>query len=69
MPENSPERPDEQLASMIADGLAEAALIVPQDRPKVSERIASGTATQEDWIHWIEQALNVHTVEVSDGEI
>ncbi len=69
MPENSPERPDEQLADLIADGLAEAALILPHDIDSVRERIATGTTTQEDWMLWIEQAIAAHPAEVPHGEI
>lgn len=46
--------PDEELALLIANRLVDEGFIDPVRRDEVSNKIAAGTATVEDWQLWIE---------------
>ena len=60
--------PDEELASLIADRLIEQRLIDPSRRDDVSNRIATGSATAEDWQLWIELSRIGRGKGVDDAE-
>lgn len=46
--------PDEELAALIADRLADAGLLAADRRDEVATLTAAGTATIDDWRFWIE---------------
>lgn len=53
--------PDEELAALIADRLANAGLIAADRRDEAATRIAAGTATIDDWRFWVELGPAVQT--------
>jgi len=44
---------NEQLAEIVAAALVEAGLISRSRIEEIKRKLASGTASQEDWSHWI----------------
>ena len=46
--------PDEDLATRIADRLANAGLIDPARRDDLAAKVAAGKATPDDWRLWVE---------------
>ena len=44
---------NEQLAEIVATALVEAGLVSSSRIEDLKRKLASGTASQEDWSHWI----------------
>jgi hypothetical protein len=48
--------PNERLAEIVADALANAGLVQSARLEDLKRKLAAGTAKAEDWSHWIESA-------------
>jgi hypothetical protein len=68
MPPDLDLTPDEELAARIASRLAEAGFIDPARGKDVTAKIATGSATAEDWRLWIELELVGPTTGAADAE-
>jgi hypothetical protein len=53
-----PKNPNEELADLVVTRLKEAGLITERKIQEITSKVASGTARQEDWLGWIEQAID-----------
>jgi hypothetical protein len=60
--------PDEELALLIANRLIEEGFVDPTRLDAVSGKIATGTATVEDWRLWIELGPSGQQEEASDAQ-
>ncbi len=50
--------PNEELACLIVAELKKAGLITDRKVEEVTLKVAAGTARQDDWLVWIEQAID-----------
>ena len=60
--------PDEELALLIANRLIEEGFVDPARHDTVSSKLATGTATIEDWRLWIELGPKAQQDEASDAQ-
>lgn len=63
MPETAPanpasKTPNEELAALVVAELQKAGLITDRKVEEVTSKVAMGTARQDDWLVWIEQAID-----------
>lgn len=68
MPPNPDLTPDEELAEQIANRLVEAGFVDAARGEAVAAKIATGSATGEDWRLWIELGLVGPTTGAGDAE-
>jgi len=73
MPEKTPVTPDpktpnEELADLIAAELQKAGLITDRKVEEIASKVATGGARQDDWLGWIEQAIDQKAKGVARGE-
>ena len=73
MPESTPapptpKTPNEELADLMAAALNNAGLITERKIPEITQKVASGSAKQEDWLGWIEQGIDQKAKGKSDGQ-
>jgi hypothetical protein len=73
MPETTPanpepKTPDQELADLVVAELKKAGLITERKVHEITSKVATGTARQDDWLVWIEQAIDQKAKEPAHGE-
>ena len=64
-----PPRPNDLLASQIADALLTAGLIKPTHKDELLAKLKAGGVKQEDWNLWVDMATAPpHNTEEADNE-
>ena len=73
MPETTPvspasKTPNEELAALVVVELQKAGLISERKIEEITLKVAMGAARQDDWLVWIEQAIDQKAKEEANGQ-
>jgi len=63
-----PKTPNEELADLVVAELKKAGLITERKVEEITSKVATGTARQDDWLVWIEQAIDQKAKGAAHGE-
>jgi len=64
----APKSPNEELADLVVVELLKAGLIVDRKSEEIKSKVTAGTARQDDWQVWIEQAIDQRAKGETHGE-